>query len=286
MMNAADYMLDQIQPDLHRPGQEDALGDAEVVTSDATTHKIYHSDTLQLLKTLAAESVDLVVTSPPYNVGKEYETESPDWDAWRVLMRGVLYECHRLLVEGGRIAINTATIGRKPECMHLPCMLMTMASEFDYILRGEVIWDKGAARKGATAWGSWRSPSNPVLRDNHEYITIFSKGSLKHAAKAGRQPTISREDFMTLTESIWRFETTSAKAVGHPAPYPVELPRRLIELYTYAGDTVLDPFVGSGTTMLAAKQLGRNSIGIDISAEYCQMAKEKLQDMFDENTFL
>jgi site-specific DNA-methyltransferase (adenine-specific) len=125
------------------------------------------------------------------------------------------------------------------------------------------------------AWGSYKSASNPVLRDVHEYILIFSKGGFGRDAK-GRENTISKEDFMEWTKSVWTMPTESAKKVGHPAPFPVELPRRLIELYTFKDDIILDPFMGSGSTALAALSTNRRYVGFEIAPEFAERARQRI----------
>ena len=157
----------------------------------------------------------------------------------------------------------------------------TIMIELGFLMRGEIIWDKSASAGSSTAWGSFQSASNPCLRDIHEYILVFSKGSFKlprtkEERANGRDDTIEKQEFIDLTKSIWRFPTASAKRIGHPAPFPVELPRRTIEFYTFAGDIILDPFMGAGSTAIAALETGRNYIGYDISKEYIDLANERL----------
>jgi len=142
-------------------------------------------------------------------------------------------------------------------------------------MRGEIIWDKAASAGASTAWGSWMSASNPAMRDVHEYILVFSKGEMQRRGK-GKRSTISREEFLKYTKSVWSFPTESATRVGHPAPFPVELPYRLIQLYTFEGDVVLDPFCGSGTTCVAALMTNRHYIGFDNNEEYVKLARERI----------
>ena len=148
--------------------------------------------------------------------------------------------------------------------------------DIGFLMRGEIIWNKGAGAGVSMAWGSWKSASNPVLRDVHEYILIFSKGSFKRAKVNGSENTIEKEQFMEWTKSIWTMNTESAKKIGHPAPFPVELPYRLIQLYTYKDDVILDPFMGSGSTAIAALKSNRNYIGFDIDSEYVKLAEERI----------
>jgi site-specific DNA-methyltransferase (adenine-specific) len=151
--------------------------------------------------------------------------------------------------------------------------------ELDFLMRGEIIWDKAASASTSTAWGSWQSASNPTLRDTHEYILVFSKGTFKRQKIEGRESTISKEEFLEYTKSVWGFASESAKKVGHPAPFPVELPYRLIQLYTYSNEFVLDPFMGSGQTALAALKTGRHYVGYEVNEEYLKLANERIVGM-------
>ncbi|MBE0409978.1 MAG: site-specific DNA-methyltransferase, partial [Anaerolineales bacterium] len=148
--------------------------------------------------------------------------------------------------------------------------------QLGFLMRGEIIWYKGAGAGVSMAWGSWQSAANPVLRDTHEYILVFSKGAFSRKKTDDKENTISKEQFMGWTKSVWSINPESAKQVGHPAPFPVELPYRLIQLYTYQGDVVLDPFMGSGSTAIAAMQSGRNYVGYEIEAKYIRLAEERI----------
>lgn len=223
---------------------------------------------------LPDRSVHLMVTSPPYNVGKEYD-EDLDLGEYLEMLGAVFSETFRVLVDGGRACVNIANVGRKPYIPYHKHIIDAM-ERAGFRMRGEVIWVKGAGAGASTAWGSWRSASNPTLRDVHEYIMIFSKGPFGRDAK-GKNPTISRDEFLEYTKSVWSFYPESARRAGHPAPFPVELPLRCIKLYTFEGDTVLDPFCGVGTTCLAAMGSGRHYVGLDISEEYTGMARARLE---------
>lgn len=223
---------------------------------------------------LPDNSVHLMVTSPPYNVGKDYDNDLTE-DEYFDLLYSVWKEVYRVLSPGGRACINIANIGRKPY-LPLNAMISYQMRKIGYLMRGEIIWDKSASAGTSCAWGSWKSASNPVLRDIHEYILVFSKDDYKRPSM-DKTSTINKEDFLKFTKSIWTFPAESAKRVKHPAPFPIELPRRLIELYSYSGDVILDPFIGSGTTAIAAIRGMRHYIGYDSSEEYVKLSKDRIR---------
>ena len=228
---------------------------------------------------LPDNSIHLMVTSPPYNVQKEYD-EDLTLEQYLEMLSKVMAETERVLVTGGRACINVANLGRKPY-IPLHMYLTEIMLERSFFMRGEIIWDKAGGASPSTAWGTWLSATNPVLRDVHEYILVFSKGSLSRKSE-DRESTIARDDFLELTKSVWTFPPVSARSVGHPAPFPEELPRRLIELYSYAGDLVLDPFCGAGTTCLAAQRIGRDYVGYDTEPEYIELSQQRLAQAADE----
>lgn len=220
-------------------------------------------------------SVHLMVTSPPYNVKKEYD-EDLTLDEYRELLRRVFKETYKKLVTGGRACINIANLGRKP---YIPLHKYIIEDMLDigFYMRGEIIWNKGSSASPSTAWGSWRSATNPVLRDVHEYILVFSKESFSRKKSSNKVSTITKEEFLEWTKSVWTFPAVSAKSIGHPAPFPEELPYRLIQLYTFKSEVVLDPFCGSGTTCLAALKSGRYYIGYEIEPKYVELAEKRIK---------
>ena len=222
------------------------------------------------------DSIHLMIPSPPYNVGKEYDNDLT-LDEYLELLTGVFREVHRKLVTGGRACINIANIGRKPY-IPLHAMVIEIMLDLGFLMRGEIIWDKSASAGGSCAWGSWMSASNPVLRDYHEYILVFSKDSYSKNKKQEKRDTISHDDFIQWTQSVWKFPAVNAKKIGHPAPFPVELPHRLINLYSYEGDVVLDPFCGSGSTCIAAIRNNRRYIGYDIKEEYIELSNRRIDN--------
>ena len=224
------------------------------------------------MKELPDNSCALMVTSPPYNVGKDYDQDLT-LDEYLAFLKRVLMETKRVLVPGGRIAFNVANLGRKPY-IPLNAHIASIASDLGLLMRGEIIWIKGKGATGSCAWGSWMSAGNPTLRDLHEYILIFSKDRFDRPAKG--QSTISRDEFMAATISVWNIPPESARRVGHPAPFPVSLVERLIHLYTFHGETVLDPFMGSGSTALAAIRSGRGFVGYEIDPHYITVCNERI----------
>ena len=224
---------------------------------------------------LPDESIHLMVTSPPYNVGKDYDMDL-GLAEHRSLLRDVCREVYRKLVVGGRACINVANLGRRPY-IPLHSYIIEDMLDIGFLMRGEIIWDKAASAGSSTAWGSWKSATNPVMRDVHEYILVFSKGSMGRSGE-GRISTITREEFLEYTKSIWSFPAESATRIGHPAPFPEALPDRLIKFYSFRGQTVLDPFGGSGTVGLVATRLDRHFILGDNSPTYCDLARKRITD--------
>ena len=225
------------------------------------------------MEELPDSCIHLAVTSPPYNVGKTYDQDL-SLAEYRDLLKTVFSEVFRVLVDGGRACVNVANLGRKP---YIPLHSYVIADmlEIGFQMRGELIWDKGPSAGTSTAWGSWQSAANPSLRDVHEYILVFSKGSFSRPAG---QNTISKQEFLSYTKSIWEFPAESATRVGHPAPFPMELPYRCVQLYTFHGDVVLDPFCGVGSTCMAALKAGRHFVGYDTAQEYVDAALERIQE--------
>ena len=223
---------------------------------------------------LPDNSVHLMVTSPPYNVGKDYD-EDLTLPEYLAFLDRVWAETCRVLVPGGRACINVANLGRKPY-IPLHTFIARDMIELGFLMRGEIIWDKGASASASTAWGSWQSATNPTLRDVHEYILIFSKGSYRRARPEDREDTITKEQFLEFTKSIWNFPAESARKIGHPAPVPLELPFRLIQLYTFENEVVLDPFMGSGQTALAALKSSRRFVGYELNLEYQALANKRI----------
>ena len=244
------------------------------------------------MHTIADGSVALVVTSPPYFAGKQYEEEleregvPASYLEYLQMLTDVFAECVRTLEPGGRIAVNVANLGRKPYRSLSADVIRILQDDLGLLLRGEAIWQKAEGASGSCAWGSFRSPANPVLRDITERVIIASKGRFDRARTAKQREaeglphvsTLMADDFMALTLDVWEIPTESAKRVGHPAPFPVELPEQLIRLYTYENDLVLDPFMGSGSSLVAAARLDRRYVGYDLDPAYVKIARGRVAD--------
>lgn len=223
---------------------------------------------------LVDNSVALMVTSPPYHVGKDYDDDGT-FEDYLGMLRRVFAETYRVLEPGGRAVVNVANLGRRPY-LPLASYINMMMIESGFLMRGEVIWRKAKADSGSCAWGTWRKADNPVLRDVHEYLLVFSKGRFGRAKKG--VSTLESDEFRLATTSVWDdIAPASAKRVGHPAPFPVELPERCIRLYTFEDDLVLDPFIGSGTTAVAAARNNRRYVGYEVSRDYAKLARERVR---------
>lgn len=228
------------------------------------------------MEELPDSCVHLMITSPPYNVSKEYDRDL-SLDEYLTLLKNSFQETYRVLISGGRTCINVANLGRKP---YIPISdyISRMMIDIGFNMRGEIIWNKAGSASPSTAWGSYKSASNPTLRDVHEYILIFSKGSYSRL-KGDKVDTIDKQHFIDWTKSIWTMGAESARKIGHPAPFPVDLPYRLIQLYSFKNDIILDPFMGSGTTGVAAQKSERNYVGYEINQSYIQLANKRLQQL-------
>ncbi|NQT32022.1 MAG: site-specific DNA-methyltransferase [Deltaproteobacteria bacterium] len=236
--------------------------------------------TSENMEELPDNSVHLMVTSPPYNVGKDYDGNLT-LQEYRQFLKRVWQEVYRTLVPGGRACINIANLGRKPY-IPLHAFIVEDMLELGFLMRGEIIWNKASSSSPSTAWGSWLSAANPTLRDIHEYILVFSKGMFSRNNASRRISTISREEFLEFTKSVWTFSAESARGVGHPAPFPVELPYRLLQLYTFEGEVILDPFIGSGQAAIAATKTNRHYVGYEINEEYIKLAERRIKEFLLE----
>lgn len=269
------------------------LSDDETVAAPQPVAEPFVHGDARHLDVLEDGSVALVVTSPPYFAGKQYEQEleregvPSSYLEYLELLADVFAECVKKLEPGGRLAVNVANLGRKPYRSLSADVIRILEHDLGLLLRGELIWQKGEGASGSCAWGSFRSASNPVLRDISERVIVASKGrfdrarSVKQRAAEGlpSESTVMTDDFMALTLDVWSIPSESARRVGHPAPFPVELPEQLIRLYTFANDLVLDPFMGSGSALVAAARLGRRYVGYDLDASYVEIARRRVGEV-------
>ena len=253
---------------------KDAPVNENIVPADILNRLFCKSS--EKMNELPDNSIQLMVTSPPYNAAKEYD-EDLNLEEYLQLLRNVWLETFRVLAPGGRACVNVANLGRKPY-IPLHSYIIQDMLEIGYLMRGEIIWNKAASASPSTAWGSWKSATNPTLRDVHEYILVFSKGVFKRQNPQQRESTISKEEFLEFTKSVWTFPAVPASKIGHPAPFPIELPHRLIQLYSFKEDVVLDPFMGSGQTAIAALKAGRHYIGYELNPEYVNLANDRIMN--------
>jgi len=269
--DSSTYYNSRLYSELHGNNGEDIKPDNDFPAELKNKIILGNSENM---KDIPDNSLHLMVTSPPYNVTKEYD-EDLSLKEYLNLLHNVFSETYRVLVDGGRACVNVANLGRRPY-LPLSDYISQIMMGIGFQMRGEIIWNKGAGAGVSMAWGSWQSASNPVLRDVHEYILVFSKGSFARSKSRNIENTITKEQFMEWTKSLWTMNPESAKKVGHPAPFPIELPYRLIQLYTFKGDVILDPFMGSGTTAIAALKSERKYIGYDNDPEYIKLAEKRI----------
>jgi site-specific DNA-methyltransferase (adenine-specific) len=270
------------------------LSDDETVNACSIADSIIHGDARDM-SACEDSSIALVVTSPPYFAGKEYEQAlgeghiPANYVEFLAMLRDVFSECKRVLEPGGRIAVNVANLGRKPYRSLSADVIRILQDDLALLPRGEIIWQKARGATGSTAFGSYMSASNPVMRDVTERVIVASKGRFgraikrKDRAKLGlpHEDTITKEEFFESTLDVWEIRPEHARKIGHPAPFPVELPERLIRFYTYVDDVVLDPFMGSGSTAVAAVRNGRHYVGYDTDADYVELANARIAEERD-----
>ena len=281
--DASDFYARFAPPEI---SDDDVLGE---IGDDALD--VLHVGDARDMSAVPDASVALVVTSPPYFAGKAYETAlgeghvPADYVEYLEMLRDVLAECVRTLQPGGRLAVNVANLGRKPYRSLAADVTTILQDDLRLLLRGEVVWQKQRGASGSCAWGSYQSPANPVLRDTTERIIVASKGRFDRVGRGSDgsggdgRATIPGDEFMEATLDVWEIPAESATRVGHPAPFPVALAERCVHLFTWEGDVVLDPFMGSGTTAVAARRTGRHFVGYDTDPGYVRQARERVSSL-------
>jgi DNA modification methylase len=244
---------------------------------DEFKNKIIIGDSEEVLKQLPGNCIDLIFTSPPYNFGLDYSNSEDgiNWNSYFDKLFRIFDECIRVLKYGGRIIVNIQPLFSDYIPTHH--IISNFFISRKLIWKAEIIWEKNNYNCKYTAWGSWKSPSNPYLKYTWEFLEVFCKGSIKHNGKK-ESADISADEFKKWTIAKWEIPPEMRmKEFGHPAMFPEELAERVIKLFSFKGDIVLDPFNGVGTTSVVAKKLGRIYVGIDISEEYCRKAIERIE---------
>jgi len=241
-------------------------------------NKIIIGDSEEVLKKLPDNCIDLIFTSPPYNFGLDYENhkDGVNWNEYFDKLFAIFQECIRVLKYGGRIVVDVQPLFSDYVPIHH--IISNFFMENKLIWKGEILWDKHNYSCKYTAWGSWKSPSNPYLKYTWEFLEIFCKGDLRHSGN-WKMADITADEFKKWVYAKWDIQPEyNMKKYGHPAMFPEELVERVLKLFSFKGDIILDPFNGVGTTTAVAKRLSRNYIGIEISEEYCKKAEERLKN--------
>jgi site-specific DNA-methyltransferase (adenine-specific) len=247
----------------------------------------YKTDRLKLINddilttnAIEANSIDLIVTSPPYNVGTKYELHKDDFSYPEYLefTRKWLYRCFEFLKDDGRLCLNIPLDKNKSGQQSVGADITTIAKQVGFQYHATIVWNEGNISR-RTAWGSWMSASAPFVIAPVELIVVLYKKNWCKVSGSGKSD-ITRDEFIQWTNGLWTFKGESKKKIGHPAPFPIELPKRCIKLFSFVGDTVLDPFAGSDTTLIAAAMLNRIGIDVEIDPQYCELSKRRILATF------
>ena len=247
------------------------------VKKDFEINKIYCDDCLKVMKSVPGDFVDLILTSPPYNFGLDYDThkDTQSWESYFDTLGQVFHESYRILKSGGRICVVVQPLFSDYIPTHH--IISQKLTEARFLFKAEIMWEKHNYNCKYTTWGSWKSPSMPYLKYTWEFIEVFCKGNRKKEGSLDKID-ITADEFKKWVYGKWEIAPeTRMKEFDHPSMFPEEIPYRLIKLFSYVGDLVLDPFNGVGTTTLVAYKLHRNYIGIDISEKYCDKAEERIK---------
>lgn len=240
-------------------------------------------DDILTTEAIRPQSVDLIVTSPPYNVDIQYGSHRDNipYEEYLEFTRAWLSRCLEFLKDDGRLCLNIPLDKNKGGQQSVGADITTLAKQVGYRYHSTIVWNEGNISR-RTAWGSWKSASAPYVIAPVELIVVLYKSDW-HKKSGSGQSDITRDEFMSWTNGLWTFSGESKQRTGHPAPFPIELPRRCIKLFSYIGDVVLDPFMGSGTTLVAAAALGRIGVGVEIDQRYCELAKKRLSQAEDSS---
>ncbi|HOJ12771.1 MAG TPA: site-specific DNA-methyltransferase [Clostridiales bacterium] len=246
------------------------------VLPEKFNNQIICADSEEFLKLLPDNCIDLIFTSPPYNFGLDYENsdDSNHWERYFDKLFRIFKECIRVLKYSGRIIVNVQPLFSDYIPSHH--IISNFFIQNKMIWKGEILWEKNNYNCKYTAWGSWKSPSSPYLKYTWEFIEIFCKGDL---TKRGDKENIdiTADEFKQWVVAKWSIAPERRmKEYSHPAMFPEQLVERVLKLFSFKGDIIFDPFNGVGTTTVVAYKLGRNYVGLDISEEYCQKAKERV----------
>jgi site-specific DNA-methyltransferase (adenine-specific) len=249
--------------------------------------KIINDDILTT-KEVDTNSIDLIITSPPYNVDIKYNAHDDklSYEEYLEFTRKWLKRCYGWLKDDGRFCFNIPLDKNKGGQQSMGADLTISAKEIGFKYHSTIIWNEGNISR-RTAWGSWLSASAPYVIAPVELIVILYKNRWKKTS-GSKESDITKKEFMEWTNGLWTFSGESKKRVGHPAPFPKELPNRCIKLFSFVGDIVLDPFMGSGTTLITSYKNNRKGIGIEIDESYCKLAKKRLINeakIEDQNLF-
>jgi site-specific DNA-methyltransferase (adenine-specific) len=229
-------------------------------------------------KKIPAQSIDLIITSPPYNVDIKYNSHDDQltYEEYLDFSKRWMKRCFGWLKNDGRFCLNIPLDKNKGGQQSVGANLTTIAKKIGFSYHSTIIWNEGNISR-RTAWGSWASASAPYVIAPVELIVVLYKKSWKKTS-GSRISDITRDEFLAWTNGLWTFNGERKKTIGHPAPFPVELPMRCMKLFSFVGDTVLDPFMGSGTTLVAASRCNRKAAGIEIDPQYCKIAAQRIED--------
>ncbi len=285
LLNRERKVKDRAAKEVKRKGTKHRNGSVVALRPDVSEHvdKVHCADSLEFLKKLPDDCVDIIITSPPYNFGLDYENDSDDaadWEKYFAQLKEIWEQCARVLIPGGRLIVNVQPLFSDYIPTHH--VISNQLLELGLLWKGEILWEKNNYNCKYTAWGSWKSPSMPYLKYTWEFVEVFTKQTHKKAGDRDKID-ITGDEFKKWVYAKWSIAPErKMKSYDHPAMFPEELANRLMKLFSYRDDIVLDPFNGAGTTTAVAKRTGRRFIGVDISPEYCATAEKRLEGVVVE----